>query len=261
MMAPMMPHLAEECWQALGHESLVAEARLAGGRAGAAAGRHRAPAGAGQRQEARRADDRGRAPPTPRSSRRRLRSSRCSASSRAGRRGRSSSCRTGSSMWWRRARGPRRWRRSLPCVALRRPRRLPGPPALRDRPRRGRARRPIFPPSPSTSRSTREEQVFRNALLFGAARRRRRRRAALRPDLPHDRARAGDRGRARHRHAERLSAHRRRLLPGEGHRHRRIALRRERHGDRHLHALLAELRQHPRPPRRRGPAGRRRWPS
>ena len=25
MLAPMMPHLAEECWQALGHESLVAE--------------------------------------------------------------------------------------------------------------------------------------------------------------------------------------------------------------------------------------------
>jgi leucyl-tRNA synthetase len=26
MMAPMMPHLAEESWKALGHESLVAEA-------------------------------------------------------------------------------------------------------------------------------------------------------------------------------------------------------------------------------------------
>ena len=26
MFAPMMPHLAEECWAALGHESLVAEA-------------------------------------------------------------------------------------------------------------------------------------------------------------------------------------------------------------------------------------------
>jgi leucyl-tRNA synthetase len=26
MMAPMMPHLAEECWRALGHESLVAMA-------------------------------------------------------------------------------------------------------------------------------------------------------------------------------------------------------------------------------------------
>ena len=25
MIAPMMPHLAEECWKALGHESLVAE--------------------------------------------------------------------------------------------------------------------------------------------------------------------------------------------------------------------------------------------
>ena len=25
MLAPMMPHLAEECWKALGHESLVAE--------------------------------------------------------------------------------------------------------------------------------------------------------------------------------------------------------------------------------------------
>ena len=25
MLAPMMPHLAEECWQALGHERLVAE--------------------------------------------------------------------------------------------------------------------------------------------------------------------------------------------------------------------------------------------
>jgi leucyl-tRNA synthetase len=27
LFAPMMPHLAEECWAALGHDSLVAEAR------------------------------------------------------------------------------------------------------------------------------------------------------------------------------------------------------------------------------------------
>ena len=40
MIAPMMPHLAEECWKALGHKRLVAEPRLAGGRAGAAGGRH-----------------------------------------------------------------------------------------------------------------------------------------------------------------------------------------------------------------------------
>jgi leucyl-tRNA synthetase len=26
MMAPMMPHLAEECWSALGHDSLISEA-------------------------------------------------------------------------------------------------------------------------------------------------------------------------------------------------------------------------------------------
>ncbi len=50
---PMMPHLAEECWTALGHDTLLAtqpwptlEPELAGGE-------HHHAAGAGQRQEAR----------------------------------------------------------------------------------------------------------------------------------------------------------------------------------------------------------------
>ena len=40
MIAPMMPHLAEECWQALGHESLVAETAWPEVEPQPAAGRH-----------------------------------------------------------------------------------------------------------------------------------------------------------------------------------------------------------------------------
>ena len=60
LFAPMMPHLAEECWAALGHKTLVAEAALAGGRGGAPGRGHDHPAGAGQRQEARRRHGRAR---------------------------------------------------------------------------------------------------------------------------------------------------------------------------------------------------------
>ena len=56
LLAPMMPHLAEECWDALGQPGLVADTRLAGGRPRAARRGHDHPAGAGQRQEARRRD-------------------------------------------------------------------------------------------------------------------------------------------------------------------------------------------------------------
>ena len=56
MLAPMMPHLAEECWQALGRDGLVAESAMAGGRP-VAPGRGRDhPARAGERQEAGRRD-------------------------------------------------------------------------------------------------------------------------------------------------------------------------------------------------------------
>ena len=51
---PMMPHLAEECWAALGHKTLVATRAVARARAGAAGRDHHHAAGAGQRQEARR---------------------------------------------------------------------------------------------------------------------------------------------------------------------------------------------------------------
>ena len=34
MMAPMMPHLAEECWSVLGHDNLISEASLAGSQTG-----------------------------------------------------------------------------------------------------------------------------------------------------------------------------------------------------------------------------------
>ena len=51
---PMMPHLAEECWAALGHKTLVSHAGLAAGRARSAGRKHHHPAGPDQRQEARR---------------------------------------------------------------------------------------------------------------------------------------------------------------------------------------------------------------
>ena len=60
--APMMPHLAEECWEALGHKSFVAAEPVAGRRPQP----DRLGPGdlcrAGQRQEARRARDRTRTP-------------------------------------------------------------------------------------------------------------------------------------------------------------------------------------------------------
>ena len=51
---PMMPHLAEECWAALGHKTLLATQPWPALEAGAAGREHRHAAGAGQRQEARR---------------------------------------------------------------------------------------------------------------------------------------------------------------------------------------------------------------
>ena len=59
MMAPMMPHLAEECWKAARPRAAGRGSAMADGRAAAARGRQRAAAGAGQRQEARRIDNRG----------------------------------------------------------------------------------------------------------------------------------------------------------------------------------------------------------
>ena len=64
MMAPMMPHLAEECWAALGHDDLVATRALAGSRPRASGRGHDHPAGPGQRQEARRIDNRRRRVPS-----------------------------------------------------------------------------------------------------------------------------------------------------------------------------------------------------
>ena len=56
--APMMPHLAEECWEALGHETFVAAEPVAGRRPQPDRLDPRDLCRAGQRQEARRADDR-----------------------------------------------------------------------------------------------------------------------------------------------------------------------------------------------------------
>ena len=56
LIAPMMPHLAEECWGALGREGLVAQAAWPSGGAFAVGRERHHPAGAGQRQEARRRD-------------------------------------------------------------------------------------------------------------------------------------------------------------------------------------------------------------
>ena len=64
---PMMPHLAEECWAALGHDTLVAQSAWPDGRARPAGREHHHAAGAGQRQEARRRDRRRATPPTPKS--------------------------------------------------------------------------------------------------------------------------------------------------------------------------------------------------
>ena len=53
---PMMPHLAEECWAALGHATLVAQAPWPADRARSSDRGHADAAGADQRQEARRCD-------------------------------------------------------------------------------------------------------------------------------------------------------------------------------------------------------------
>ena len=55
---PMMPHLAEECWAALGHKTLVAHRALAGARAGPAGRGHHHTSGPDQWQEARRCHSR-----------------------------------------------------------------------------------------------------------------------------------------------------------------------------------------------------------
>ena len=69
LFAPMMPHLAEECWAALGHKTLIAEAPWPQVEARAAGRGHHHAAGAGQRQEARRRDGRRATPVIPRSRR------------------------------------------------------------------------------------------------------------------------------------------------------------------------------------------------
>ena len=56
--APMMPHLAEECWEALGHKTFVAQESVAGRRPQPDPIGPRDLCRAGQRQEAGRADDR-----------------------------------------------------------------------------------------------------------------------------------------------------------------------------------------------------------
>ena len=58
MMAPMMPHLAEECWAALGHGDLVATRAVARGRPQPARRGHRHAAGPGEWQQAWRIDNR-----------------------------------------------------------------------------------------------------------------------------------------------------------------------------------------------------------
>ena len=53
LIGPMMPHLAEEMWQTLGHATLIADAAVAEARPGAGARRAGDARGAGQRQIAR----------------------------------------------------------------------------------------------------------------------------------------------------------------------------------------------------------------
>ena len=100
---------------------------------------------------------------------------------------------------------------------------------------------------------SRQEQVFRNALLFGL-------RGGGEGDPPRYELIYRLTIREQEiliehstRHAQRLSADRRSVLPGQGDRDRPIDLWDQRDGDQFLHALLAELCQHPRAARRRGP--------
>ena len=58
LIAPMMPHLAEECWAGARPSRPRRRHALAGARSGAAGRGHDHAAGAGQRQEARRCDNR-----------------------------------------------------------------------------------------------------------------------------------------------------------------------------------------------------------
>ena len=83
---PMMPHLAEECWAALGHKTLLATQPWPALEPALLVENTDHAAGAGQRQEARRRHGAARRVETRRSKRRCWRSKRCSARSRASRR-------------------------------------------------------------------------------------------------------------------------------------------------------------------------------
>ena len=95
LLAPMMPHLAEECWE---RSAARAWSRTRPGRSSTgAAGRGRDhPAGSGQRKEARRRHRRPRRGPGGHRSGRRCPLTPCSGQWKASRRARSSSCRRGS---------------------------------------------------------------------------------------------------------------------------------------------------------------------
>ena len=52
LLSPFAPHIAEELWQALGHQAVASVRAVAGVRPGAGQRRHRRSAGADQRQAA-----------------------------------------------------------------------------------------------------------------------------------------------------------------------------------------------------------------